>query len=172
MENPLKSALPPTFRYEVTNADRSHVAQIVSSTGFFRADEIEIAVELVDERLAKSDASGYHFVFIEIASSVAGYVCYGPIACTLGSFDLYWIAVAPQFQRLGLGQRLLIESERLIAEQGGRQIYIETSSKPQYAPTRGFYERCGYHIAAVLTDFYELGDDKVVWQKTQPLNTN
>ena len=22
-----------------------------------------------------------------------GYVCYGPIACTVGSFDLYWIAV-------------------------------------------------------------------------------
>ena len=35
---------------------------------------------------------------------VVGYACYGPIACTVASYDLYWIAVDPQFQRHGIGQ--------------------------------------------------------------------
>ena len=39
----------------------------------------------------------------------------------------------------------------------------ECSNRPQYQPTRGFYERCGYHEEAVLTDFYGPGDSKVIF---------
>ena len=38
----------------------------------------------------------------------------------------------------------------------------------QYAPTRAFYLRCGYEIAAELPDFYEPGDGKVIFVKTLP----
>ena len=64
------------------------------STGVFSPGEIQIAVELADERLAKGEASGYYFVFAEEDGQVRGYACYGPIALTVGSYDLYWIAVA------------------------------------------------------------------------------
>jgi ribosomal protein S18 acetylase RimI-like enzyme len=153
------------FRLQVNSTDRDAVRQIVTATKFFRSDEIEVAVELVDERLAKGEASGYEFIFAEYDTTLAGYACYGPIACTLGSYDLYWIVVDPKWQRRGIGKCLLDESERRIAAFGGRHIYIETSGRPQYAPTRDFYKRCGYEIAAVLPDFYEPSDDKVIWRK-------
>lgn len=154
-----------TLRSHVLPSDRGAVRRIVETTGFFRPDEVDVAVELVDETLAKGEAAGYYFIFAEIDGSVAGYACYGPIACTLGSYDLYWIAVDPSRQGQGVGQVLLQESERQILQRGGRHIYIETSGRPQYTPTRAFYERCGYEVAAVLTEFYDRDDDKVVWRK-------
>lgn len=156
---------PITYRYDATPADRDHVRRIVESSGFFSPEEIGVAVELVDERLAKGEASGYYFIFAEQAGQVVGYSCYGPIAATLGSFDLYWIAVDNTFRSQGLGRRLMTESERLIAAAGGRNVYVETSNRPQYVPTRSFYERFGYHRVAVFDEFYGPGDDKVVYVK-------
>lgn len=146
-------------------SDRESIRRIVESTRFFRADEVAVAVELVDERLTRGEASGYWFLFAERDGAVVGYACHGEIACTLGSHDLYWIAVDAREQGRGLGRRLLEAVERGILARGGRHIYIETSNRPQYEPTRGFYLRCGYEIAAVLTDFYDRGDDKVVLRK-------
>ncbi|MEO8495963.1 MAG: GNAT family N-acetyltransferase [Planctomycetota bacterium] len=156
----------PTLRSQVTPSDRDAVRRIVEATGFFRPDEVDVAVELVDEALAKGEeTSGYYFIFAELDGSVAGYACYGPIACTLGSYDLFWIAVDPSWQGRGLGQVLLREAERQILQRGGRHIYIETSGRPQYTPTRAFYERCGYEVAAVLAEYYDRDDDKVIWRK-------
>jgi ribosomal protein S18 acetylase RimI-like enzyme len=155
-----------TFRDILRDSDRVVVQTIVESTGFFRADEVAVAVELVDERLSKGPASGYHFVFAELQDVVAGYACYGPIACTVASYDLYWIAVDPQHQRQGIGCELMSQVEHRIAAAGGSRIYIDTSGKAQYESTRAFYERSGFHREAVLEDFYAPGDDRVIYVKT------
>jgi ribosomal protein S18 acetylase RimI-like enzyme len=44
-------------------------------------------------------------------------------------------------------------------------MYAETSGRPQYEPTRAFYERMGYQVAARLKDFYAPGDDKVIFAR-------
>lgn len=152
------------LRCDIEPNDVLAVRRIAESTGFFYPPEVDVAVELVDERLAKGDASGYHFIFAE-SDRPLGYACFGPIACTVGSFDLYWIVVERDAQRFGLGRRLLVEAERLIRDRSGRRIYIETSNREQYAPTRDFYQRCGYKVAAVLDEFYGPGDDKVIFVK-------
>ena len=156
---------PFTFRYDVVPEDRDRVRQIVESTGFFYAPEVEIAVELVEERLNRGAESGYHFVFADRGGTTRGYACYGPIACTLASFDLYWIAVENGCRGQGLGRALLAEAERRIRGQGGQRVYIETSGRAQYVPTRAFYERCGYALEATLKDFYAPGDDKWIFVK-------
>jgi D-alanine-D-alanine ligase len=153
------------FRYDVQPEDRRRVRELVASTGVFSLIEEDVAVELVDERLAKGPPSGYCFVFAEQEEITLGYTCYGPIPLTQGSYDLYWIAVEKTAQGRKIGQYLLQETERLILAEGGRHVYIETSNRPQYAPTRGFYLRNGYQQAALLKDFYGLGDDKVIYWK-------
>jgi D-alanine-D-alanine ligase len=160
---------PIAFRHEATLDDCRIVREIVASTGFFSVVEIEVAVELVEDRLAKGDASGYYFVFAECDGQTLGYACYGPIALTAASYDLFWIAVGQAHQGQKIGKILLEKSEELIRAAGGRQVYIETSNRGQYASTRGFYLRCGYREAAVLKDFYDLGDDKVIYEKVLEL---
>jgi len=154
-----------TFRYEVSPADVETVREIVGSTGFFNPTEIEIAVELVAERLELGDASGYFFVFAERAGQVLGYTSYGPIAGTAGSFDLYWIAIHRNHQGRRLGRVIMEETERRIRASGGLRVYAETSGRPQYEPTRVFYERLGFFREAHLKDFYAPGDDKVFYVK-------
>ena len=125
-----------------------------------------MAVELIEENLARGTSSGYAFVFFEKHSRLIGYTCFGPIPCTQSGYDIYWIAVHPDFQGQNHGRELMAETERLIAQTGGRQIYVDTSGRPQYEPTRRFYERCGYEPAAALPDFYGPQDGKVIFQKT------
>lgn len=154
------------FRTEPRPRDAGVVRQIVASTGFFRPDEIDVAVELVEERLARGPASGYHFVFADSGGEPIGYACYGPIACTVASYDLYWIAVLQVARGQGIGRRILNEAETAIHAAGGARIYIETSGRPDYASTREFYRRCGYRLEATLADFYAPGDDRLTYVRT------
>lgn len=168
------------FRESARPSDAAAVERIVGSTGFFRPDEIAVAVELVRERLDRGPESGYHFVFAEQARAadepphehaVLGYACFGPIPCTIDSYDLYWIAVGEAARGRGLGRRILLEAERRIAAMGGARVYIETSSRPLYDPTRGFYAAAGYREEARLADFYTAGDDKVIYVRRLPPQT-
>lgn len=154
-----------SFRQEVVPEDVERVRKLVETTGFFNADEVEVARELVQERLLKGDASGYFFLFAEHYGRMVGYSCYGPIPCTLASYDLYWIAVHPDYQGRGVGSQLLQLTERRIKEAGGERIYVDTSQRIQYASTRAFYERCGYNLESLLVDFYAPGDGKAIYGK-------
>ena len=154
-----------SYRQDVLLTDRDDIREIVTSSGFFSSEEVGIAVELVDERLTVGDKSGYFFLFAETGGHVVGYTCFGPIPGSLYSYDLYWIAVHESFRRHGIGKDLLVKSEGLIAERGGRRIYIETSSRPQYRPTQDFYKGCGYQETAYLKDFYAPGDGKIIFVK-------
>lgn len=152
-----------TWREEPRPADGKRVREIVVSSGFFSEAEIEVAVELVQERLNKGIASGYFFLFAEKDQKVAGYSCFGPIPCTEESYDIYWIAVQEELRGSGLGAEILKRVEERIRELGGTRIYVETSSRKQYEPTRSFYSRCGYLREATLKNFYSPGDDKVIY---------
>ena len=160
-----KPASPFTFRYECNEGDIERIRELTRATGFFHAEEVEIAVELVDERLKKGPSSGYEFVFAEQAGHVVGYTCFGPIPCTATSFDLYWIAVHPSTQGQGLGRLLNEETENRIRSMDGTRVYAETSSRPQYLSTRAFYERTGYKLAEMLEDFYAPGDGRATFLK-------
>jgi hypothetical protein len=57
------------------------------------------------------------------------------------------------------------EVERRIAERDARVVVVETSSRPDYDPTRRFYDKRGYRESARVQDFYTPGDDRVVLTK-------
>lgn len=161
----IENSVEITWREEPRPSDMQIVRDIVVSSGFFSEAEIEVAVELVQERLNKDVPSGYHFLFVERKGDVIGYSCFGPIPCTVESYDVYWIALKNELRGGGLGQLILKRVENKIREMGGKRIYVETSSRVQYKPTQSFYRRCGYREEAVLKDFYSPGDHKVIFLK-------
>ncbi len=164
------------LRCEVTAADRDAVAGLMEATGFFTAEEVTVAGELIDETLSTPSKSGYRFLFLESPTPepaepagrpwrLEGYACFGPVSMTDSSWDLYWIAVDPARKRSGRGRLLLRSVEEAVAKLGGRRLFVETSGKPQYAPTRAFYEGLGYDKVAELEGFYAEGDSKVVFRR-------
>jgi D-alanine-D-alanine ligase-like ATP-grasp enzyme/GNAT superfamily N-acetyltransferase len=154
-----------SFRYEVTPADVAAIREVTASTGYFYDDEVAVAAELVEERLAKGAASGYEFVLLECEGRLIGYTTFGPIPCTKTSFDWYWLAVRPEYQGFGFGASLLHEVERRAHDMGGTRLFAETSGRPQYATTRAFYEHMNFTLCEILDDYYDLGDGRATYTK-------
>ena len=119
------------IRMEPSESDINAIEDIIRSTGFFREDEILVAVELVTERLTKGSASGYEFLFADYQGRTIAYSCYGLIPCTLHSYDLYWIASHNDYRNMGIGSYILELTEKEIKKSGGIGVYIETSGKEQ-----------------------------------------
>lgn len=142
------------------------VREIVTSTGFFSGPEVDVAEELVMERLAKGQESGYFFVFADAPDKGAvGYACYGPTPCTARTFDLYWIAVHEVMRGRGLGKTLLAQVEDRLRAMGGGKLIAETSSRSQYEPTQKFYRACGFDQEARIKDYYAPGEDILYFTK-------
>jgi D-alanine-D-alanine ligase len=153
------------IRRGLATDDREPLATLIRETGFFNPEEVQVALELIDDALAQGEASHYRFLVAEADGAVAGYACWGPIPGTVASADLYWIVVHPGSQGRGIGAALLHTAESWMASAGRTRVYVETSTRAQYDGTRHFYHACGYEIAAELPDFYAPGDGKTVFLK-------
>jgi GNAT superfamily N-acetyltransferase len=154
-----------TYRLQIEKPDLKAIERIVRSSGFFYAEEIDLAIELAEEKIAQGKASSYEFIFGESANMIVAYTCFGLIPATTASYDLYWIAVDEQFRKKGYGREIMLKTEEVIYSLGGKHIYAETSSRDLYRPTHFFYENCGYLREAFLKDFYAEGDGKIVYSK-------
>lgn len=145
--------------------DRQQLFSLVRAQSNFNTQEVAVAMEVIDEALdpAKNDYS----VLVAMADEeiVTGFVCFGEIPLTQRRYDLYWIAVAPDRGRQGVGRLLLAAMEAGLRKQGPARIYVDTSSTPGYDRARRFYEKNGYSVACVLEDFYRDGDSRIIYLK-------
>ena len=153
------------YRSRPTAADLPALRRLVAATGVFYPQERAVALELLEVRLRDGRRSGYSFFFAERRGEVVGYCAWGRVPLTRRTYDLYWIAVAPEAEGQGIGRALLGRVERTLARRGGGHLYIETSSRRVYDRPRRFYRAMGYRQVARLRDFYAPGDHKIMFCK-------
>lgn len=149
-------------------SDRDAVATILRHVGNFTDEEQATALELIDLWLERGERSDYLTYVLDSGVGIEGYVCFGPVPLTQGTYDLYWIAVDRSKQRGGAGMRLMHFAESEVQRRGGRLLLIETSSQESYEGTIRFYERAGYEIVSRIRDFYKPGDDRLTFGKRLP----
>jgi len=149
------------------NADDGFQIHIITAnSSVFSQEEVECVDELWEEYLSHgSKGSGYYFLVDKNGDHILGFACYGPRSLTSGTYDLYWIAVDPTARRGGVGRRLLSACEEAVRKLGGRLLVLETSGKELYEPTRNFYLSAGYMQEASIKDFYDIGDDLIIFTK-------
>jgi len=150
------------FRHILDAADPDRIRALVEATGVFTAEEVRVAGDLADSTLDGSEP--FRWLLAERDGELVGYTCYDRVPLAAISFDLYWIAVAPDQRGTGLAMDLMERTAALVRKKGGHSIYAETSSKEPYAPARGFYLKAGFTEAARFPDFYAVGDAKVVYR--------
>jgi ribosomal protein S18 acetylase RimI-like enzyme len=153
------------LRWKPVQEDCVSVREILDSNGIFYRYEVDVAIELIEDRLERGEDSDYHFIFMDQEGECVGYVCYGPIYMTDNRFDLYWIAVREDLRGGGLGKILLAETERQVLKRNGKILYVETSGKDDYLKTRAFYKKNGYSEIACVPHFYKENDDKIILMK-------
>ena len=154
-----------TFRIRpIIPGDRDAIGALIEGTGVFKAHEVDVALELVDIFLTKPGQDDYHpFVLVEEDGTVAAYACFGKNPMTAGTFDLYWLATRADRHGRGYGRAIVAFVEEQVVRMGGYLLVIETSSKESYGSTRAFYDKIGCTLAAQLPDYYDRGDDKLVY---------
>ena len=146
--------------------DREAIKIILIDTQKFNQEEIDCALELIDIYLNNPSQKDYLIATaINKDNEIVGYVCYGKAPLTNGAYDLYWIAVKPEYQRHGIGKILLNHIEEEIVKLSGRLLFAETSSRAVYEKTRQFYINNSFSEEARIKDFFSKGDDKIIYRK-------
>ena len=146
-------------------ADRPAIARVLETCGAFQDHEVAIGLELVDESLDPGPSTDYRWFLAERGGEVVGFACFGPVPLTVGTFDLYWIAVGPEARGTGAASRLDEAVTEAVRGLGGRWLLAETSSTPPYGPAHSFYARRGYRLLGRIEDFYRPGDDRLTFGK-------
>ena len=154
----------PTLR-ELRPGDRPELLEIMESSGAFRPEEIAVGLELVDETLNPGPSTDYRWWIAEGAGQVLGFACFGPVPMTEGTFDLYWIAVAPEARGTGVAAGIEEAVADSVRSLGGYWLVAETSSTAPYLPAHAFYARRGYRLLGRIEDFYRPGDDRLIFGK-------
>ena len=147
-------------------ADREKLQFILVATGAFVPAEIDVAMELIDIFLRNPGQKDYMIhCAVDDRDQPLGYVCHGPVPMTEGTFDLYWIAVSPDSQGLGIGSKLIEFLNETIRSQSGRMILADTASVASYQKTHRFYESNGFREVARVPDYYHQGNDRITYCK-------
>ncbi|AOT08649.1 GNAT family N-acetyltransferase [Pseudoalteromonas luteoviolacea] len=89
-----------------------------------------------------------------------------PERMTEGTWNLLLIAVLKSHQGHGVGRTLIAHVESVLIQKQARIMLVETSGLPEYELTRKFYPQCGYISVAVIPEYYDKDDDKIVFWKS------
>ena len=145
--------------------DRAGLEGVLRSDDTFRDDEVDVALELIDDALDKAE-SDYWFRLAEAEGELAGYICFGPTPMTESTYDLYWVVTHAAHRGKGVAKTLIRHMEEWLLENKGRsQVRVETSQSEGYGAARRLYAGLGYPEAARFENFYKEGDDLIVFYK-------
>ena len=106
-----------------------------------------------------------HACVIDEEDELIGVAYYEPARATGGTWYLTMIGVRREYQGLGRGAALMRHVEDSLRTDGQRLLLVETSGTPDFALTRKFYAKLGYEEEARVRDYYEAGDDMVLFSK-------
>jgi len=141
---------------------------LLRATDNFIEAELAIARELMEIVINDPLQTDYHAFVAEQAvdeSRVVGFLILGPTEATVGTWDLYWIAVTPEYYGTGVAQALHDYAEAMVRERNGYLLISQTSGQPSYERTQAFYRKQGYRLLARIPDYYAPADDLLIFGK-------
>lgn len=147
---------------KVKKEDLPALKEVLDSSELFPSELLD---DMMADYLNKEDSQDIWFTTIKDGQPISIGYC-APERMTEGTYNLYAIAVHKNLQGQGVGGAMMRFIENLLRESGQRVLLVETSGLPEYELTRKFYDQCNYKREAVVRDFYQEGEDKVIfWKK-------
>lgn len=148
---------PSTFKEQTTASEHEvqissglsseHVETILdlaAQSGNFTSDAL-MALEDMAWDTAYGQGRETHTFLLAITNTPEGlapigFICFGPIVHWPDQHEMYGIAVAPAFQRMGIGTACISEMKRQVASSNGKRIFLETGEERCFEGARLFYE--------------------------------
>ena len=147
---------------QVHKKDLQDLKEVLDSSELFPSEMLD---DMISGFFQNEDSTDIWLTTIENGKPVSIAYC-APEAMTEGTYNLYAIAVHKSCQGKGIGGKMMSYIEDYLQKEGHRILIVETSGLPEYELTRKFYHKCNYHQEATIRDFYQDGEDKVVfWKK-------
>jgi len=145
----------------ITKKDLPALKAVIDSSELFPSELLD---EMTEEYFTNK-ASEEIWMTKEVNNTPVGLAFCAPEKMTEGTYNLYLIAVHKNIQGKGLGGEIMLYFETLLKEKGVRILIVETSALPSFKLTRKFYDKLGYTREAVIREFYQKGEDKIVYWK-------
>ena len=145
-------------------ADLPAMHSLVADVGLFAAEELDEVGDTLDAFFSGQAGSDSWVVGI-VGEAVVALGYYAPERMTRGTWNLYLLAVHPDHQGAGHGRAVVRFVEDDLRSRGARLLLIETSGTPDFGAQRAFYSGLGYRREAVIAQFYDAGDDKVIFAR-------
>lgn len=146
----------------VTQSDIGGLKNVLDSCGLFPSEYLD---EMIFDYFNNTNTQDIWFTCIENNSPVAIGYCV-PEKLTDGTYNLLAIGVSENAQRKGIANEMMNYIEQELKSRDGRILIVETSSDDAQIGARKLYEKIGYTQEAVIRDFWNDGEDKIVfWKK-------
>jgi GNAT superfamily N-acetyltransferase len=149
----------------IAQHDTAAVVALTVASELFTAEESTVVQTMLKEYFTGRDAAGHTCVVDEIDNGLLAVAYDQPVTATDRTWELTMIGVRQGLHRRGRGAALLRHVEEDLRSRGQRLLVIETSALPAFARARAFYLACGYDEEARVRDYFETGDDMVLFRK-------
>jgi len=146
----------------ISKSDIEGLKKVVDSSELFPSEYLD---EMISDYLNNPETQDIWFTNIDDNTPTAIGYCISE-KLTNGTYNLLAIGVAKDSQRRGIATEMMRYIEQRLKQINGRILIVETSSDDAQIGARKFYDKIGYTQMAAIKDFWNDGEDKIVfWKK-------
>jgi len=146
----------------ISKSDIDGLKKVVDSSELFPSEYLD---EMISDYLNNPETQDIWFTNIDDNKPTAIGYCI-PEKLTNGTYNLLAIGVSQDSQRRGIATEMMSYIEQQLKQIDGRILIVETSSDDAQIGARKFYDKIGYTQMAVIKDFWNDGEDKIIfWKK-------
>ncbi|MCI5081447.1 MAG: GNAT family N-acetyltransferase [Saprospiraceae bacterium] len=146
---------------KVVQEDVPALKEVLKQVELFPSEMLD---DMIANYLDQPDSQDIWFTAIQDNIPVSIGFC-GPEELSNQTYNLFAIGVKNQLQGQGIGRQMMQFLESHLREIGGRILIVETSGTDDFKRTRTFYKQLGYSEEARIRDFWDDGDDKIIFWK-------
>lgn len=146
----------------IAASDTDAVMALAETLSMFDADGLDQIRKTLDGYYSGNTNDLW---FVADDNGLVGVLYCAPEPMTNGTWNILMLLVSPDRQGQGHGSTLMSYVEQILREQGERLLIVETSSLDDFERARAFYPKCGYKEEARIRDFYDTGNDKIIFSK-------
>lgn len=149
----------------IIHSDLNEIKDVLDSCGLFPSEYLD---DMIADYFENPESEDFWFTFISEEMPIAIGYCV-PEKLTVGTYNLLAIGVSANHQRKGVAVEMMNYLEQQLRDKKSRVLIVETSSHEDQTAARRLYQKLNYSQEATIRDFWNEGEDKIVfWKKLLP----